>query len=137
MVCASGHAHSSPPRPKVHSRQSVPHLPSAVASVVPVTKPKLTIIVIPPALDTPVVQKSTCVVSATRNARRSPPPRPKVHRRQSIPHMHSIRPTAIRVAKTQLANSIDTPALDAPVVQNSAYVKVDSGNARRCAPCSK
>eukprot|EP00283_Hemiselmis_rufescens_P010092 CAMPEP_0173432780 /NCGR_PEP_ID=MMETSP1357-20121228/10462_1 /TAXON_ID=77926 /ORGANISM="Hemiselmis rufescens, Strain PCC563" /LENGTH=96 /DNA_ID=CAMNT_0014397425 /DNA_START=125 /DNA_END=412 /DNA_ORIENTATION=- len=87
--------------PNINSTKFIPHLPTFVPTMLTVTNPKTTILIVPPAFDPVVLQNSTRMVPPTRH-RMHPPSTTKIHKRQRIPHPYRLMPSMLPVTQTKL-----------------------------------
>ena len=125
--------HRRAPRPQRHSRQRVAHLPRPVPAMNRVAVPQLAVEVMAPAFDRPVVQHRARVIHARRDRHRRAP-HPQRNSRQRVAHLPRTVPAINRVAVPQLAVAVRAPALERPVVQHRARVRIARRDRHRRAP---
>ena len=109
VTLPSRHAHNRPPT-KINTRKTVAHLASPVATRQRVSKTKLTISIVSPALGSAVVKHNTRVVVAA-GYRHSGTTHSQIHRRKSVPHVARLATAPYRVPKPKLPVPVVAPTL--------------------------
>mmetsp|Transcript_32451 Transcript_32451/g.82861 ORF Transcript_32451/g.82861 Transcript_32451/m.82861 type:complete len:219 (+) Transcript_32451:139-795(+) len=130
---SSNHRSSSP---DINNRKSIPHLATAVPAVKHIAKTKLPIIVVSPALHTPIVKHCTRVKSTTSN-RLNTPVHTNIHGRKIVPHLSTSNSTLVSIPKPKLPIPIAPPALDRLIIKHRTSVRGARCNKHRASARSK
>mmetsp|Transcript_32317 Transcript_32317/g.82324 ORF Transcript_32317/g.82324 Transcript_32317/m.82324 type:complete len:197 (-) Transcript_32317:413-1003(-) len=121
-------------KPKLNTRQTIPHTTPSPPAPYTITSPKLTSSIPPPAPHAPVRYNSTRVTLPTRH-RYHTPISPNIHKWKSPPHpIHTI-PTRQKVPQPKLPIQILPPALDKMLTSNSTHMSKSSRHPN-CSPFS-
>ena len=125
MTLASRDRYRSPTSTEVDSCQVVAHLVRIVSAGQPVLSTKLSIRVVPPALDRRVIeQRASVVVSHADILDRTPGP--KLHNGQIVPHLTGTISAVRNVSQAKLSKPVGAPALEILVCQHCTRVRVPS-----------